>query len=80
MYVIVVKNYVSNIKFVMHPNHTLNVSLVLLKKSNDLVLMCESCRKKIDLEKLLDLIFQKYIINNKRNMEFVLQFFFKKNV
>jgi hypothetical protein len=35
--------------------------------------MCESCKKKIDLEKLLDLILQKHIVNNKPNMEFVLQ-------
>jgi hypothetical protein len=35
--------------------------------------MCESCRKKIDLEKLLDLILQKHIVNNKPNMECFLQ-------
>jgi len=35
--------------------------------------MCKPCKKKIDFGKLLNLILQEHIVNNKPNMEFVLQ-------
>jgi hypothetical protein len=42
-------------------------------KTNDHVLICKSCQKKIDLEKPPNLILREHIINKKPNLEFVLQ-------
>jgi hypothetical protein len=63
----------SKIEFILHPNYTLNISLALLKniKTSDHVLICKSCRKKIDLEKPPNLILREHIINKKSNLEFV---------
>jgi hypothetical protein len=40
--------------------------------SNDCVLMCKSCCKKIDVKKPLELMLCDYSVNNKPNMEFAL--------
>jgi hypothetical protein len=41
-------------------------------KTNDRILICKSCWKKIDLQKPLDLTLWNHIMNNEPNMKYVL--------
>jgi hypothetical protein len=57
MYVVVVKGYILNIKFLLYQNHILKNSLMNSKMEfffKD-VLICKSCKRKFDIGKPFDL-------------------------
>jgi hypothetical protein len=64
-YVIVVKGYILNIKFMLHQNHILKISIfddIKNEKTIKHVLICKYCKNNFDL------LLQNHIITNKLNM------------
>jgi hypothetical protein len=74
MYVIVVKGYILNIKFVLYQNHILkNFPYELMNENFQKdVIICKSCKRKFDIGKPFDLVLQNHITTNKPNMKFLL--------
>ncbi len=74
MYVIVVKGYILNIKFLLYQNHILKIFPYELNNEKNLkdVIMCKSCKRKFEIGKPFDLVLQNHIIINKPNMKVLL--------